>query len=210
MGWFGFNGASGPIADGASRTVGITLVNTTIAASIGGLATVFMCKMMTGKYLVGEMCNGILAGLVAITAPCSNVTDWAAFVIGLIAAFVYIGASKLLLKLKIDDAIGAFPVHGACGVWGVLATGLFDVTKGGFYQAGSSNIFGVQCYGILVIIVWTVVLSAVFLGIAKALGILRIPADVEEEGIDHAYHNDPAEEFVDVADSWMAKTFKYI
>lgn len=210
MGWFGFNGASGGIAGGSSAVVGITLVNTTIAASIGGLATVFMCKMMTGKYLVGEMCNGILAGLVAITAPCSNVTDWAAFVIGLIAAFVYIGSSKLLLKLKIDDAIGAFPVHGACGVWGILATGLFDVSAGGFYQAGSSNIFGVQCYGILAIIVWTVVLSALFLGIAKAFGILRIPADVEEEGIDHAYHNEPAEEFVDVADSWMAKTFKYI
>merc|ERR1711972_239263 len=127
------------------------------------------------------MCNGILAGLVAITAPCSNVTDWASFIIGLIAAFVYIGASKLLLKLKIDDAIGAFPVHGACGVWGIIATGLFDVSVGGFYQAKNSNIFGVQCYGILAIIVWTIVLSAVFLGIAKALGILRIPADVEKK-----------------------------
>merc|ERR1712187_391963 len=185
-------------------------INTTISASIAGIVTVFIQYVMTGKYLVGEMCNGILAGLVAITAPCSNVTDWAAFVIGLIAAFVYIGSSKLLLKLKIDDAIGAFPVHGACGVWGILATGLFDMTNGGFYKAGSANIFGVQCYGILAIIAWTVVLSALFLGIAKALGILRIPADVEEEGIDHAYHNEPAEECVDVADSWMAKTFKYI
>ena len=72
------------------------------------------------------MCNGILAGLVAITAPCNNVTDWAAFIIGFIAAFVYIFASKMLRFLKIDDAIGAFPVHGACGVWGILAAGLFD------------------------------------------------------------------------------------
>lgn len=206
MGWFGFNGASGAIA-GNTMVVGITLVNTTISASVGGIVTVFIMRMMTGKYLVGEMCNGILAGLVAITAPCNNVTDWASFIIGLVAAIVYIGATKMLVAFKIDDAIGAFPVHGACGVWGVIAAGLFDMTKGGFYHPGSSNIFGVQCYGILAIVVWTMVLSGVFLGIAKFLGILRVPDEVEEMGIDHAYHNEPAEEFGD--GGCLAKICKY-
>ena len=206
MGWFGFNGASGGIAGAVNnQVVGMTLINTTISASIAGIVTVFIQKVMTGKYLVGEMCNGILAGLVAITAPCNNVTDWAAFIIGFIAAVVYISAGKLLKMAKIDDAIGAFPVHGACGVWGVLAAGLFDMNAGGFYV--SPNKFGVQCYGILAIVVWTMVMSAIFLGIAKACGVLRIPHEVEVEGIDKHYHDTEAEEFGD--GGALAKIFRY-
>merc|ERR1712178_430773 len=196
MGWFGFNGASGGIV-GSTKIVGMTLTNTTITASVAGIVVVFVQKIMTGKFLVGEMCNGILAGLVSITAPCASVTDWASFIIGLVGAFVYIGAAKLLKKLKIDDAIGAFPVHGACGVWGVLAAGLFDMSTGGFYFPSKANAFGVQCYGILAIVVWTMVLSSIFLGIAKALGVLRIPENVEVEGIDIHYHNTEADEFGD-------------
>lgn len=206
MGWFGFNGASGGI-HGSTEVVGVTLINTTLAASIAGIVTVFAMKAMTGKYLVGEMCNGILAGLVAITAPCNNVADWAAFIIGLIAAIVYIAASKLLKVAKIDDAIGAFPVHGACGVWGVIAAGLFDRTSGGFYLPSGSNAFGVQCYGILAIVAWTVVTSCLFLGIAKLLGVLRIPENVEVEGIDAHYHNEEAEEFPQ--DGALSKIFKH-
>ena len=208
MGWFGFNGASGAIAgDGQMQVVGMTLVNTTLSGSIAGIVVVFIQRVMTGKYLVGEMCNGILAGLVAITAPCNNVSDWAAFVIGLVAAFVYIGATKALRILKIDDAIGAFPVHGACGVWGVLAAGLFDLDAGGFYNVSGPNAFGVQCYGILAIACWTMALTSVFLGIAKYFDILRVPANVEEEGIDRHYHDTEASEFGD--GGMLAKLFKY-
>jgi len=195
MGWFGFNGGSGDIASAADQIqVGRTLMTTTISGSVGGIGVIFFQKLLTGKFLVGEMCNGILAGLVAITAPCNNVTDWAAFCIGLVAVFCYVGASKLLLKLGIDDAIGAFPVHGACGIWGVLATGLFDMSKGGFYNT-SSNIFGVQCYGILAIIGWTALTTGVFLTIAKLLGVLRVSEEVEDNGLDNFYHNQEAAEF---------------
>ena len=104
-------------------------------------------------------------------------------------------ASKILKKLGIDDAIGAFPVHGACGVWGILAAGLFDVDVGGFYFAGESNIFGTQCYGILAIIGWVCVLTFMFLSLARVLGVLRVPKDVEDNGLDVTYHFENAEEF---------------
>lgn len=194
MGWFGFNGASGAIA-GANKTVGITLINTTLAASVAGVVTVFVMKAMTGVYNVGEMCNGILAGLVSITAPCNNVTDWAAFVIGFVGALVYISASRSLKKLGIDDAIGAFPVHGACGVWGILAAGLFDINVGGFYAAGAPNIFGTQCFGILAIVGWVMVLTFVLLGIARIFGVLRVPVSAEDAGLDATYHYEDSSEF---------------
>merc|ERR1712048_1439167 len=196
MGWFGFNGGSGDIASAADQIqVGRTLMTTTISASVGGLGVLLYKKLTTGKFLVGEMCNGILAGLVAITAPCNNVTDWAAFCIGLIAVFFYCGAKRLLLFLGIDDAIGAFPVHGACGIWGILATGLFDMTNGGFYKPREANIFGVQCYGILAIIGWTAATTTFFLLIAKLLGVLRISEEAEDMGLDKWYHNEEASEF---------------
>jgi len=195
MGWFGFNGGSGDIASAADQIqVGRTLMTTTISASVAGTGAIFLEKMLTGKFLVGEMCNGILAGLVAITAPCNNVTDWAAFCIGLIAVFFYCGAKRALLFLGIDDAIGAFPVHGACGFWGIIATGLFDMNKGGFYNT-STNIFGVQLYGILAIIAWAGATTFVFLLIAKLLGILRVTEEAEDMGLDEWYHNEKSEEF---------------
>ena len=83
---------------------------------------------------MGELCNAILAGLVSITAGCDGVTDWGALLIGFIGAFWYILGKKMLYIFGVDDAIGAFPVHGACGAWGVLATGLFNVEVGAFYR----------------------------------------------------------------------------
>merc|ERR1712048_644635 len=196
MGWFGFNGGSGDIASSADQvTVGRTLMTTTISASVGGLGVLLYKKLTTGKFLVGEMCNGILAGLVAITAPCNNVTDWAAFIIGLVAVFFYAGAQALLSKLGIDDAIGAFPVHGACGVWGVLAAGLFDMTNGGFYKPGAANAFGTQIYGIITIMAWTAVTTFVFLYICKLLKILRVSDEAEDMGLDQHYHKEEAGEF---------------
>lgn len=196
MGWFGFNGASSlSLTDGNALVVGRVLINTTLSASVCGLTVLSWNYIFTKRFSVGELCNAILAGLVSITAGCDGVTDWGALLIGFIGAFWYILGKKMLYIFGVDDAIGAFPVHGACGAWGVLATGLFNVEVGAFYNASEANVFGVQCYGLLAIIGWTVSVTLVFLMGCKFLGILRISAEIEDQGLDEYYHIEEGTEF---------------
>ena len=110
--------------------------------------------------------------------------------------------------MRIDDAIGAFPVHGACGVWGILAAGLFHKENGGLYLPTEPNIFGVQCYGILAIIGWTCALSFTVLMICKLFKILRIPEQFEAAGIDRYCHTPETKEF-DHGIGFLADLFKY-
>merc|ERR1719456_1552385 len=105
-------------------------MNTTLAAASGGLSVFLLRYAMSKKYDLGGLCNWILAGLVSITAPCSNVESGSALLIGIIGGFWYAGASALLQKLGIDDPLDAFPVHGAAGIWGCLAAALFDFGAG--------------------------------------------------------------------------------
>merc|ERR1719409_1893365 len=105
-------------------------MNTTLSAATGGLSVFVLRYAMFKKYDLSGLCNGILAGLVSITAPCSNVETGSAFLIGIIGGFVYTGASTLLQKLKIDDPLDAFAVHGASGIWGLFAAALFDFGAG--------------------------------------------------------------------------------
>ena len=162
------------------------IVNTTISASTAGIGTLIFFYFTTGLLQVPEMCNGILAGLVAITAPCAAVEDYAAFAIGLVAIFFYAGGKKLLELTKIDDAIGAFPVHGCCGIWGILATGLFDTTKGWFYS--KSTFMAWQVYGILAIAGWTMLMTTILMILLKLMGLLRVDEVTEEKGLDRKYH----------------------
>ena len=130
FGWYGFNaGSTTALSDGAQEVAARCCVTTTVAAAAGGVAAFTLSSYSKGAYDVVAYANGILAGLVSITAGCSNVDVWAAFVIGLVGGVTYYFAAKLLEKLHIDDPIGAFPVHGACGVWGVVATGLLDMLR---------------------------------------------------------------------------------
>jgi len=129
LGWYGFNpgstlGITPPgYAMGAARVV----VTTTLAAAAGGITVCLLEKALGSKtWDVGAVCNGILGGLVSITAGCSVTYPWAALLIGFLGGFVYFGASKLVLNvLKVDDPLDAFAVHGACGFWGCVATALF-------------------------------------------------------------------------------------
>merc|ERR1719409_829497 len=105
-------------------------MNTTLSAATGGLSVFVLRYAMFKKFDLSGLCNGILAGLVSITAPCSNVETGSAFLIGIIGGFVYTGASALLQKLKIDDPLDAFAVHGAAGIWGCFAAALFDFGSG--------------------------------------------------------------------------------
>eukprot|EP00811_Abedinium_folium_P011020 NODE_20196_length_808_cov_4.058737.p1 GENE.NODE_20196_length_808_cov_4.058737~~NODE_20196_length_808_cov_4.058737.p1 ORF type:complete len:229 (+),score=58.01 NODE_20196_length_808_cov_4.058737:66-689(+) len=161
-------------------------------AAVSGGITAFVIRLTTQKkYDVVAIANGILAGLVSITAPCATVYPYVAVVIGFIGAFVYCGASALVKKCKVDDPLDAFAVHGACGTWGVLAAGLFDFNEGVFMremegqatrQAG--KVFGIQVAAIICIAAWSAVLSSIIFGTLKYLGLLRVTLEEEKLGCD--------------------------
>jgi len=209
FGWYGFNCGStlGLSSTATGQLAAHVAMNTTIAAATGGITVLLLKLAVLKKYDVSGMCNGILAGLVSITAPCGNVINWSAFVIAIIGGFVYFGASSLLKLLKIDDPLDAFAVHGACGAWGALAAVLFDMGKGfdffngwsGFscsvdadgncYSGGWTSAFGAQVVGIIVIALWVAGTStAVFLPL-RLLGILRASDEVQQKGMDEHKHS---------------------
>jgi Amt family ammonium transporter len=196
FGWYGFNpGSTGSMHDkGTANTAGLVAVNTTLSPCVAGLIVFLLrAKVVEPKLLdVGGFCNGILAGLVSITAGCSTVEPWESLLIGVVGAFVYQGTSMLLKKAKIDDVVDAVPVHGACGVWGVLALGFFGNPKSGmggnglFYGGGQ---IGTQVFAVLMIILWTGILSLlIFLPLRKA-GFLRLGDDFQEQGADVVEHS---------------------
>ena len=193
--------------------IGRVAANTTLAACAGGLVIMFLAYPRSRKWDTGITVNGFLAGLVAITCPCYWVSPFGAICIGAIAAVVCLFGIDLLERLRIDDPIGAVAVHGFCGIWGTISLGLFatgqyflptptgaDVStpvEGLFYGGGAKQL-GVQIAGSAIITVGVFVVAlAVMYGI-KALGILRVSAEVELGGIDihehgaPAYHPEPA------------------
>lgn len=154
--------------------------------------------------------NGCLTGLVAITAGCASVETWAAVVIGILAGFLYLVASKLLIKLRIDDAVDAIPVHMIGGAWGVIATGLFSTPErlsiaygeekfdnaGWFYEwhrnSGNFTLLGVQLVSVLFILGWTGVTMGIFFYVLNLFGLLRIDPLEEEVGMDISRHKGSA------------------
>jgi ammonium transporter, Amt family len=210
FGWFGFNAAS----TFASSDIQFATVaaNTAIAAALGAVAGMYWITFRTGKPDPGMMVNGMLAGLVAITAPCAFVSPWAAAAIGAIAAVIIIEAVFFIEKRKIDDPVGAIAVHGIGGTFGVICVGLFangnygggwngstsdgqpmaadfsnasDPVEGLFYGGGFGQL-GAQLLGVLVI--WTVIfgIAYAFFAVQNKLtkGGIRLPEDQEIEGAD--------------------------
>lgn len=167
-------------------------MNTIISPSAAGLVTFALEQKLGGnqniRYNFSALTNGILAGLVSITASCDRVHPWAAFVIGIIGAFVYIGACRLMSKLQIDDPLEATQVHGFCGIWGVLALAFFKANDGIFYGGeNAGKLFAAQLIGLLFIIGWTGSLSAIFFIIAKKFNVLRLTESEEILGGDIHY-----------------------
>lgn len=171
-----------------SNTLAVAVVsnNTTIAAAAGGLSTFILTMILEDEESVVVLSNGLLAGLVSVTAPCANIEKHNALIIGLIGGFVYTFSSFLMKKLKIDDPLDAFSVHGACGAWGVLAVGLFDKDLGLFH--GHTAGIGPQVIGLIVIAAWTILLSTLLFFTLNHLGKLRIDIETEEEGFDKQFH----------------------
>jgi Amt family ammonium transporter len=142
FGWFGFNPGSSLAATGGNMRIAIIAVDTMIASAAGALASCLYMKFTTGKFDPGMTTNGFLAGLVAITAPSGFVNATNSVIIGLIAGVLVVLACQFVERvLTIDDPVGAFGVHGACGIWGLISVGIFaDGTGGiGYNGTGSST-----------------------------------------------------------------------
>jgi ammonium transporter, Amt family len=209
FGWYGFNPCSTlSIMDNAG--VGRVATNTTLAACTGGLAAIFMMWIRTRKWDTTGILNGFLAGLVGITCPCYWVSGFGAACIGAVAGVIVILAMDLLEHWRIDDPVGAWPVHGACGIWGTLSLGLF---ASGDYSAAGSSPFGVpsivpksaealtglfygggmkvlaaQFIGSLIVCTATFASAMAMFAALNAVGMLRVSKEGELMGLDLDQH----------------------
>ncbi len=192
FGWYGFNPGS-TLGMGDPGLVARIAMNTTLAGCAGAVAAMIVAWVMFGKPDLSLALNGALAGLVGITAPCAVVSDGASIYIGLAAGVLVIFGVKWLNKLQIDDPVGAFPVHGLCGIWGTLAVGLFGqhalgAPYDGLFYGGGFGALGVQSLGVVVCL--TFILAAmwvVFRAIDSVVG-LRVSRDTELRGLDLQEH----------------------
>ena len=185
LGWFGFNGGSVLSADPAATS--LVLVTTCLAAAAGGLAASVASWMLSSKPDLSMGLNGILAGLVGITAGADVVTPMAALLIGLIAGVIVVFSVVLFDRIKIDDPVGAISVHLTCGIWGTLAVGIFSTNP--------EHSLLIQAAGVLIYGVFTVACAAlIFGGLKVTLGI-RVSAEEEVEGLDMAEHGMHAYDF---------------
>jgi ammonium transporter, Amt family len=194
FGWFGFNPGSQLAASGEVNRVAISHVfmTTNLAACAGGLATIFTCWIRYGKPSLSLMLNGILAGLVGITAGCDAVSETGAIIIGAICAIVMVLAIEFIdHKLHVDDPVGASGVHGVCGFLGTILVGLFSTTQGLFY-GGGVHLLCAQLMGTVTVAAWTTACGIIlFYAIKKTHG-LRVPKRIEEEGLDIYEHGETA------------------
>jgi Amt family ammonium transporter len=188
IGWFGFNPGSQLAIVGEDNTNAVMLiaVNTLLAAGAGGVLAMITTWIMHKKPDLTMAANGILAGLVGITANCDGVTNVEAIIIGAIAGTLVCFGVKLLDKLKIDDPVGAFPVHGLCGVWGGIATAIF-----GNYGDGYGS-WMAQIVGSIAIPLWSFVAMFILFTILKKVGMLRVSKEEEMRGLDISEHGEEA------------------
>lgn len=195
FGWFGFN--PGSTLAGTDLRISVVAVNTMLASATAALAsTVYMWWFKTKKPDPSMMCNGMLAGLVAITAPCAFVSAGGASIIGIISGVLVVEAVFFFDRIRIDDAVGAISVHGVNGAWGCLSIGLFaDGTYGdgwngvagtvkGLFYGGGMGQFWAELIGVTACFVTLSVLSLIVYFIAEKIVGNRVPLDVEIEGLD--------------------------
>jgi len=187
VGWFGFNPGSQLAFTGKANVdlIMMIAVNTLLAACAGGFVATFLSWGIFKKPDLTMALNGSLAGLVGITANCHTVSNNESIIIGGIAGAVVIGAIMLLDKLKIDDPVGASPVHGFCGLWGGMATGIFGEIPEGMTRAGFLQ---VQAIGCVAIIGWALLAGFALFFVLKAINMLRVPAEEELTGLDITEH----------------------
>lgn len=213
FGWYGFNGVSTLYIVGYAGVAAKTMVTTTISAATCAIATIYfkavfdkywpMKDQKNAKTLVIRLSsanNGVLAGLVSITAGCSTVDPYGAFVIGLLGAPVYVISSHYLAPL--DDVVDAIPVHGCCGFYGVFMTGLFATKSNyaaayyadraakcaGVFYGGSGRMLAANLVLLIMIILWTSTCTIVVFGSLSIMKVLRVSEEVEDAGMDSSEH----------------------
>lgn len=194
MGWFGFNpgsttGATGSGSDpysGAGKAFALIAVNTNLAACAGAIAAMVTTWARTGKPDIGMSLNGVLAGLVAITSPCANVSPGSSVILGAIAGVLVVLSVQFFDKLKIDDPVGAVSVHGVCGAWGTLAAAIFN------HDGFSMSQLLTQGIGVLAAFVWSFGMAFILFKIIASTVGLRVSEEEEIEGLDLSEHGGEA------------------
>ena len=192
FGWFGFNaGSTLGVSDGTS--IARIAINTNLAAALGGISAMAAVWKRFGKPDLSMAMNGALAGLVAITAPCAFVEPWAALVIGATAGYIVVRGVEFIDKLQIDDPVGAFPVHGICGIWGTLCVGIFGrqalgLANDGFVYGGNPMQLGIQIVGSVSTVAFVVVSMGILFKLIDATIGLRIDREEELRGLDIGEH----------------------
>lgn len=200
LGWVGFNGGS--TLDGNDPFMNLVVVNTFLAAAAGAVTAMLITWKRTGKPDPSLTANGILAGLVAITAPAGSVENWAAIVIGIVGGIIMVaGVFFNENRLKVDDPVGAIAVHGYCGSWGLISVGIFSVGMGNGILAGSvyaaegvGLLYGgisqllIQIAGVILTFIWAFGVSYILFKILDALVGLRVSEKEEVQGLDISEH----------------------
>lgn len=199
FGWFAFN--AGSTLDASHADLANIALNTMLAGAAGGTVAMLVTMKKYGVADPSMTINGVLSGLVAITAGCAFVSQWSAIIIGLIAGVIVIYATLFVDNLRVDDPVGAVAVHGFNGVFGTIAVGLFDI-KDGLFTTGSFELLSVQMLGAGVVVVWGLLAGYLIAKVCKLTVGYRAAIHDEDEGLDMAYHGIPAyndlERFADI------------
>jgi len=192
FGWFGFNAGS-TLTVGNGDLIARIAINTNLAAALGGIFAMITVWAMFGKPDLSMAMNGALAGLVGITAPCAFVEPWAAIVIGAVSGVIVVLGVLLLDRLRIDDPVGAVPVHGMGGVWGTIAVGIFGreslgLSHNGLFYGGGALQLGIQALGVITVALFIMAtMGIVFKLIDLSIG-LRVEREEELRGLDIGEH----------------------
>ena len=192
FGWYGFNAGS-TLGFGDPVAIGRIAINTTLAPSIGALVAMAVAWARYGKPDLTIALNGALGGLVGITAPCAVVGTGSALAIGAVAGYLVVACIGWLNRLRVDDVVGAFPVHGLCGIWGTLAVGLFgraalDAPADGLFFGGGFGQLGTQCLGVAACLGFTAIAMFIVFKVIDATIGLRVSHETELRGLDHDEH----------------------
>jgi ammonium transporter, Amt family len=202
FGWYGFNPGS-TLSAMDFEGIGRVAANTTLAACAAGLTSMLYAYILSKKWDVSFTVNGFLAGLVAITCPCYWVSPTGSILLGGVAGFIVVAAVEVLEWLRIDDPIGAVPVHGVCGIWGTLSLGLFACGKygatgpfaadnsaplTGLFYGGGWTLLAAQAIGSAIVTVSTFSVAMGVMWAVNALGLLRVSAAGELQGLDVHEH----------------------
>ncbi len=185
FGWFGFNPGSTLAAVGNWELIGTVATNTFLSSAAGGIATMIFTHFRNGKMDITMVINGVLAGLVGITAGCNVLSPNSAIIVGLIAGVLVDVAVMMIDRMKIDDPVGAIAVHGINGLWGTLAVGLFAI-EGGLFTGGGGSLFVTQLIGVVAIGLFGFVTTFALFTILKVTIGIRVSREEELAGIDAA------------------------